>query len=357
MSNPTDIKQVNIRVVQVPLNKPFTTARHTVTQMSCVQVAIELVNGLVGHGSATPNKVVTGDTLDSVKTILETVLVPKIHGKDLFQWEQLLLTVQHAIEHNTPAKTAIEIALYDLRSQLFGVPLVNLLGSSNHQITTDFTIGIDTTPNMIMDAQTRVKQGFTALKLKIGTHSLSKDLSRVKQISNAIGSDSTLRLDANQAWSTEEALNAIRELEQLNLPIEFIEQPVLADNLSGLQQVTQASKIPIMADESVFSVADTIKLLELHACNYINIKLMKTGGLNIATQINQLCEQYGVKCMIGCMIESQISLAAAVAFAASHKNVVFADLDAVYMSAESENPVYFQLNRNTITLNDHIGLG
>lgn len=356
MDSSLQIKTVTSEIKNAPLSHPFTTARHTVTEMQSVQVTVELSDGSVGHGAATPNEVVTGDTLETTNYVINQTLAPVINGRSFEDWESLLNCLDGAITHNEPAKAAVEIALYDLRSRLFNVPLVQLLGSSNRTITTDFTLGIDEIDQMIASAEEKVAQGFTSLKIKIGTGDLQTDLNRVAQISSAVGPNIRLRLDANQAWTAKEAITGIKELEKLGLPIDFIEQPVKATDIVGLKQVTQSSPIPIMADEIVFNLQDAISLTTQHACDYINIKLMKTGGIHMAEKINAVCEAQGVNCMLGCMIESQVSLAAAVAFVASHENVKFADLDAVYMSQEKLTPQHFKLDGNRITLNDEIGL-
>lgn len=350
------IQNITSTVQSARLNHPFTTAKHTVTEMDSIYVTIQLDNGLTGHGAATPNEVVTGDTLVTTQAVIEEVIAPAIQGFDLAEWQQLLQRVKTAIEHNTPAKAAIEIALYDLRSQWFKVPLVTLLGAQRRPVITDYTISIGTTKAMIAAAQAKVAAGFTALKIKLGTGTLAEDLQRIQDISAAVGPEIHLRLDANQAWTTKEALVAVAQLAQSNLPIDFIEQPVKADNLAGLKQVMQASLLPIMADESVHSYADALQLVTTHCCDYINIKLMKSGGLSEAEKIDQLCAANGVACMLGCMIESQVSLAAAVAFVASHPNVKFADLDAVYMTDEQLEQPYFTMQQNQIRLNQQIGL-
>lgn len=283
-------------------------------------------------------------------------MAPAITNLNLDDWNELLDILKAAILHNEPAKAAVEIALYDLRSQLFGVPLVTLLGAKPHAITTDFTVSISSTDKMIRAAKQKVAEGFTALKIKLGVGSISEDITRIQQIEAAVGGGVHLRLDANQAWLTKEAIDAVRQLNQLEIPIDFIEQPVRAANLAGLKQVTDQSLIPIMADECVHSYADALTLVTNHICDYVNIKLMKAGGLNEAEKINAVCEANGVVCMLGCMIESRVSLAAAVAFAASHTNVKFVDLDAVYMSEEQLDSSYFTLNQNQIRLNSHIGL-
>lgn len=350
------ITTINGSIQTAKLKQPFTTAKHTVVKMDSVYVTIELNNGLVGHGAATPNEIVTGDTLIAVMDVINNVLAPALVGLNFEDWNDILTIVKTTILYNGPAKAAIEITLYDLQSQLFQVPLVVLLGARPHSITTDFTVGIASTDEMIMVAKQKVATGFTALKIKLGTETIAKDIARVQQIYASVGAGIHLRLDANQAWSTKESINAAQLLGQLEIPIDFIEQPVKATNIDGLKRVTEQSTIPIMVDECVHTFEDAVVLVADHACDYINIELMKSGGLSEAEKINAVCESNGVACMVGCMIESQVSLAAAVAFAASHANIRFVDLDAVYLSEEQVDSKYFTLHQNQIRLNTQPGL-
>ncbi|WP_461215565.1 dipeptide epimerase [Lacticaseibacillus sp. GG6-2] len=352
----TRIKTIQGRLESVPLTHPFTTAKHTVLAADSVAVDVTLEDGRVGHGAATPNAVVTGDTLNTVLTIIDDVIAPALVGRDSDDFNALQALLQRCILHNTPAKAAVEIALYDLRAQRFGVPLVTLLGARSTPVVTDFTIGIAALDDMIAEAKAKVYEGFGALKIKLGTVPLAEDIARVTAIANAVGRDVHLRLDANQAWSPKEARNATAAFARSGLLIDFIEQPVAAADLAGLAAVTAVSPIPIMADECVHSFADAQAVVAAHAADYVNIKLMKTGGLGVAEQINGLCAANGIACMLGCMIESQTSLAAAVAFAASHDNVRFADLDAVYMIDAQDTPAYLSLQGPQITLTHAVGL-
>lgn len=352
----TKIKTVTCQVQTSQLTTPFVTAKHTVNQMDSVVVKVVLENGLEGIGSATPNLVVTGDTIATIQTIIQEVLAPALVGQEIENFNALLALIQTTIVHNEPAKAAIEIALYDLRAKCSQTSLVDLLGGQQQVVKTDFTISIASMEQMIAHAQQKVAQGFTALKIKLGSASIEEDLNRVQQISTAVGPAIRLRLDANQAWTVQQAITVAKQLAKLNLPIDFIEQPVFADDIDGLKKVTDNSPIPIMADESVFSAQDALKIVSQHACNYVNIKLMKTGGLGVAEKINTICETAGVACMVGCMIESPVSIAAAVAFVASHQNVKFVDLDAVYMTKNGNQDNYLTLLQNQILLNHSLGL-
>ncbi|WEV43999.1 dipeptide epimerase [Lactobacillus sp. ESL0684] len=330
----TKITEITVGIVSLPLKTPFTTARHTVTAAQAVQVKVTLANGLIGVGTGTPNEVVTGDTLASSRAVLEDVIIPSLIGCEFEDWSSNLAILKNAIQDNQPAKAAVEFALYDLRCQTYQTSLVKLLGGRQAAVTTDMTLGIKPLDQMVAAAQEFVKQGFTTLKIKVGSNGIAADLHLIATISKAVGPQIKLRLDANQGWSRMEAAQALRELANANLPIEFVEQPLVANDIAGLKELTQLHILPIMADESAFSYQDVIRLCSEHAVDYVNIKLMKTGGLSEAEKINDICAASGISCMIGCMIEPTNSIQAAIAFAASHENVKFADLDSVYMTKE-----------------------
>lgn len=351
------ISEISSETTHTPLKHPFVTAKHTVNDIAAIGVTIRLSNGLEGHGAATANEVVTGDTLESALIVINDVLKPQLLNQDFTAWEALLAKLHGAIKNNGPAKAAYEIALYDLRAQLFKVPLYQYLGGDDDQIATDFTIGIGEPEAMVKEAVEKEKAGFKALKIKVGGTNIAQETERIQQIAKATKRTTRLRIDANQAWNAKRSLALIGQLNNLADRIDFIEQPVDAHDIEGLKRVTDNSPLPIMADESVFSPKDALNLLQQHACDYINIKLMKTGGLSQAEEINHLCELYGVNCMIGCMIESVSGIAAAASFAAAHQNVKFADLDSVFMADMSAAVQPYSLIRDTFILKNHPGLG
>lgn len=172
-----------------------------------------------------------------------------------------------------------------------------------------------------------------------------------------IGTDVPIRLDANQGWQAKEAVRAIRLMEELDLGIELIEQPVIAHDLEGLKYVTENTETPIMADESVFSVYDAKRVLDMGAADLINIKLMKTGGIHQAIKIATLAEAFGVKCMVGSMIETKIGITAAAHFAASHPNIAHYDLDAPLMLIGDIANGGISYKNNQIQLGNAAGLG
>jgi L-alanine-DL-glutamate epimerase-like enolase superfamily enzyme len=172
-----------------------------------------------------------------------------------------------------------------------------------------------------------------------------------------VGNGIKLRVDANQGWQPKEAVRLINQMADAGLTIELVEQPVAAHDLEGLKFVTEQSPIPILADESVFSPLDAVKLLQLRAADLLNIKLMKTGGIHHALQICALAETYGVECMIGCMLESKISVTAAVHLAAAKSIITKVDLDGPVLCSEDPIVGGALFKDFEITLDNSSGLG
>ena len=179
---------------------------------------------------------------------------------------------------------------------------------------------------MVADALDAVARGYNILKIKVGKDGAG-DVERIAAIREAVGPDVQLRVDANQGWTPKQSVAIISAMEDRNLNIELVEQPVKAHDITGMQFVTSRVYTPILADESVFSPADAIDIIQRGAADLINIKLMKTGGIHQALKICDVAELYGVECMIGCMLESKLSVSAAAHLCCGRSVITKADLD------------------------------
>lgn len=321
------ITDIELGRLRVPLRTPFRTALRTVEAIEDVVVMVRTDTGHTGHGAAAATAVITGDTHGSIIEAVRRYIAPCLLGQDVAQLNRLCARVRTSMEGNTSAKAAVEIALYDLWAQLHGAPLYRMLGGGDPVITTDITISVDDVDIMVADALAAIARGFDALKLKVG-RDIGADIERVKAIHAAVQGRASLRLDANQGWTPRQAVRAMRSLETDGVTLELLEQPVDAADIAGLKYVAERIDTPVMADESVFSPAQAIDLIQQRAADIINIKLMKTGGLSAAIRIADIAAIHGVPCMIGCMIESSISVAAAVHLAVARSDVIVkVDLD------------------------------
>lgn len=328
------IRSIETIPVAVPLTKPFKTALRTVTTAYAIYVKVTCEDGRTGWGEAPPTHVITGDSLGSITYAIEEVIAPLLVGKDVRNREEIFRLVKRSIVRNTSAKAAVDMAIHDLLGQLAGIPLYQLLGGNRSEIETDFTVSVNDAAEMADDAERYIAEGFNVLKVKVGIGDINEDIERIRAIRERVGAAPKIRLDANQGWKPKEAIFAIGKMEDAGLDIELIEQPVLADDIDGLLYVTNHTLTPIMADESVFSAKDALRVLERRAADLINIKLMKSGGIHEALKINVLAETYGVECMVGSMIETKLGITAAAHFAASQPNITRFDFDAPLMLAK-----------------------
>jgi L-alanine-DL-glutamate epimerase-like enolase superfamily enzyme len=147
-------------------------------------------------------------------------------------------------------------------------------------------------------------------------------------------------------------------LEKKDIIAEFIEQPVAADDIDGLKYIKERVQTPLLADESIFSLKDAKRLLEMQAIDYVNIKLAKTAGITQALKLADLSKEFDVKCMIGCMLEGPISVAAGVHVASAKADIItMLDLDAISLLASHPVETSIVFNESDIILSEDVGLG
>lgn len=320
------ITEIKVGMVEAPLITPFKTALRTVHSIQNVVVYIHTDDGQIGIGEAAPTHVITGETLGSIQYAIEQVIAPNIIGMDIDEIAIICERIDACLYQNTSAKAAVEIALYDVWAKKYNAPLYKLLGGYRKQMTTDITISVNDSAEMVQDSLAAVERGFSILKVKVGKDPQG-DVARIAKIHKAVGKNTVLRIDANQGWTAKQAVSIIGQLEDQGIAMELVEQPVHYSDLAGMQYVTKHTQTPILADESVFSPKQAIEVIEKQAADLINIKLMKAGGISKAQQIAHIAQASGVECMIGCMLETKISVSAAAHFAAANKIVTMVDLD------------------------------
>ncbi|HWR45628.1 dipeptide epimerase [Sporomusa sp.] len=350
------IAAIRIGKVSIPLKKPFKTALRQVNSAEDIIIKMVADTGEIGFGNAPPTAVITGESQDSIIAAIRDTIGPKLIGMDVDNLEGIMTTIDSSMLHNSSAKAALDIAVYDLFGKLHGIPLYKLLGGYREVITTDLTISVNDPEEMVRDSLEAVAAGYTALKLKVGTDA-ALDIKRVQAIRAAVGYDVQIRLDANQGWSPKEAVRTIRKFEDMGLDIELIEQPVKAHDFIGLKYVTDHVETDIMADESAFGAYEVFQLLAMQACDLINIKLMKAGGLHNAIKIAHFAETMGINCMMGCMLESKVGITAAASLAAGKRIVTKSDLDAAVLLAEDPVVGGVSFSKNQLIIPDAPGLG
>jgi len=307
----TDFERIALKTTY-----PFTIARETIHKIENMIVRIEDDAGHVGVGGAAPSRHY-GETIDSVEAILPELLAVVEAVGDPHNRQRIERMMHGVVRGHPAAKVAISIALNDLAAQRASLPLYQYWGlDPEATLTSSFTIAIDTTDRMIEKTAEAVAAGYSTLKIKLGTE-------RDREIIDAVRSaapEATIRVDANEAWTPRQAIEMIQVLADYG--VEFVEQPLPAEQHEALKFVYQRSVLPMALDESCVTLPDIPRIAD--RADIANLKLMKCGTLQEARRMIHCARAHGLEVMLGCMIESNASIAAAAHFAPL---LDYADLD------------------------------
>ena len=318
------ITRIELYTYNIPM-KPFVISLGTLYEAKNVLVKIFTDVGITGWGEGSPFPMIVGETQES-DLALARDFAKLLIGKNALDIKGCMKLINDFVPNNPTVKSAFDMALYDIASQHAGVPLYKFLKGNKKVLHTDHTVSIGT-PSEMSDAALKLKaRGVKILKLKVGSAKKpSEDIDRVKAVRAALGDKIPLRLDANQGWSREDAIEILGNLQ--NDGIQFCEQPVKHYDYDGLRQISHAVTVPVMADESCFYSYHAKYIADHNICPHINIKLAKSGGILEAIEIASITREHGITCMLGGMIESRLALTANAHFACAYDHIRFYDLD------------------------------
>ncbi|MFB6197234.1 MAG: dipeptide epimerase, partial [Halobacteriaceae archaeon] len=289
--------------VSLPLDRPFTISRGTTEVTENVIVRLEDEGGRTGIGAAAPSSHY-GETADTVEAVLPDLLAIVESIDDPHALETIERRCAEAVRENPAARCAVSIACHDLAAKRIGLPLYRYWGlDAGRTIHTSYTIGIDDPQEMGERARDAVDAGHDVLKIKLGTE---RDIEILAEVRESVP-DARIRVDANEAWSPKEAVRKTRTLQDFD--VEFVEQPVPAEDPEGLKHVHDRSPLPIAADESLVTLEDVPRISS--RADIANLKLMKCGGLREAQRIIHAARAHGLDVMCGCMVETTASISAA----------------------------------------------
>ncbi len=316
--------------IDFKLREPYTIAYETYDSATNLFVRLETDTGLRGYGCAAPAPEVTGESITDCQEALETLSAEAIgvhprlgRGPDLGP----------AATGAPAAAAAVDMALLDLRARASNVPLCVMLGGAPGSLITSVTLGIESLEATLKRGRDQIAQGFRALKVKGGTD-VDADIARVCGLRQELGPGVDLRFDANQGYDVDEAIRFARGVADAS--VVAFEQPTPANDSQGLAELTASLGIlrreqpgipPVLADESLLSVADALELVAGGVVDGFTVKLMKAGGISAARAIDQVAATAGLPCMLSCMDEAALGIAAALHFALAAKTIRWIDLD------------------------------
>jgi L-alanine-DL-glutamate epimerase-like enolase superfamily enzyme len=319
---PLIITKIDIYRFSIPM-EPFTIATGTLNFAQNVFIRVHTSGGFYGVGECSAFPMIVGETQDTCLTMARD-FAGLWTGRDALDIEARLQQLHSFASGNTTIKSAFDMALYDIAAKNAGLPLYQFLGGEKRVVETDITIGIGTPDVMAQKALAFKQSGAKVIKVKLGKDA-PEDVERIKKIREAIGSETKIRIDANQGWDFDGAVYALRGM--AGYDIEFCEQPMRTWYDDLLPTLMECSPVKIMADESVYNHHDARKQINSGSCDYINIKMAKSGGIFEAKKIHDLAAAKGIACMMGGMLESRIALSAKLHFVYASPNIKFYDMD------------------------------
>lgn len=347
------LSKIEIYRLAVPLREPFQIA--LMTSYVADNVAVRLLDrdGREGWGEVSPLHSVTGETSGTCLAAAD-LFGRHLLGKNALELRDRGREMAALLPHNPGIRSAFEMALHDLAAQTAGLPLYRFLGGAPRELVTDLTLGIGDVAATVEKARRTVADGFRNLKMKLGLD-IDRDVAAVAAVREAVGAEIRLRLDANQAWGKQEAVENLRRLAPFD--IQFCEQPVPGPDVAALRHVARNAPVPVMADEAVFTPADMLRVATEGEAPYANLKVAKCGGIRALLEADTVAETTGVRTMIGCMMESRLGVTASAHAALACRSVRFLDLDTVFELAEDPVRGGIRYEGDRIVVPDAPGLG
>jgi len=290
--------RLHAEILDLKTRHPFIIARGSQDTYRTVRIRLVDQDGMEGWGEAAPQRFY-GETPETVLAALDVyATVLPSNPAHLEHAEARMLEALHG---NNSARAAVSTALHDLAAKRLGVPVHRLWGLDSAKCPgSTFTIGIDTPDRIRMKVKEAAQ--YPVLKVKLGTPDDRAILTAIRETT-----PKEIRVDANAGWTRKQAIRSLPMLEEFGVTV--LEQPLAAEDLEGLAEVTRHSRIPVVADESCLVATDIPRLVG--KVDGINIKLAKTGSLREALRMIAVARAHHMMVMVGCMIESSIGITAA----------------------------------------------
>lgn len=304
------ITRIETIPVQVPINQERAVrggrGAHTVSPFVLVRVHTDA--GLVGLGEVSCTPIWSGEDQVTACHMIRSYLEPPLLGADPTEVERLSGLMGRALAGNVFTKAGVEMALWDLVGKAAGLPLYRIFGGAVREfVPTKFSVSGVEPERAAAIASWAVAQGFRAMKVKVGIDP-EGDVARVRAVRHAVGPDVKLGVDANGGWAPRVAIQTIRRLCEFD--IYFAEQPVPPLDVAWLADVRRQVPVPIMADESLYTLQDAMALIRAGAADVLSIYVGKGGGIGAGRKVAALAEAAGLTCTVGSNLELGVASAA-----------------------------------------------
>lgn len=344
--------------IEAKLCTPYKLTEGVLVATQAVLVKLTDADGVAGWGEANPAETVDGETPAGVLTILKDKLLPMVLATPEPAPGTIDALVDVVIPNHLCAKGAITMALLDILGKRLNVAVATLLGGPlRRSLPVLWPLSNGTAQEDIPIIEERAAQGFSSFMLKMGTSPITSEIKRVAALDARYGERVKFIADANQGWSLGQAREFLAGI--AGSKVAFVEEPLATDIIAGMAQLSNASQLPLSADESIIDLTDAAQLARTGAATVFSIKSSKNGGPLRAQRIAATAEAFGISCYMNSMIEFGITQAASLQHAVTVRNLV--DAGHAFMSTMRlvEDPTDFSsLVRNGIVhLPDRAGLG
>ncbi len=318
--NPTAIRYANAFALNLPLIKPMLMAGVRITHAETLIVRIEANNGVIGWGETTSAPSHGGQSLEDMHRMFGADIRPQLIGQDIQNLSGITQNLYQNSPHASGAIAAIDIALYDALGKNLNIPAYTLMGGKKRdEISPLWLVGTSSVESDIADAQKYFDQGYRFFKLKLGVKSVEEDIRSALGIRKALGPSAKICADANTGYSTEAATAFLEQTQSAK--IEFLEQPLTKDNLSGLQKICALKIAPIGLDESITKVQDIIESVG-YGVSGVSLKTLKLGGISGVLRSANICEAFNLQInLAGKIAETSIASAAVLQLSAALSHV------------------------------------
>jgi muconate cycloisomerase len=356
------IARIETYAVRIPL-KPerrmvSALGQHTVSDYVLVRMTTDA--GIEGAGEATVTPRWSGETVWSAKSIIDQILAPQVIGCDPHALRDIDQRMDQAAIHNWFAKSAVEMACWDILGKAAGKPVYELLGGAQRPlaITCRFSMGAYDAERARRRARELVAEGFETIKVKVGGVP-ERDIERVRIVRDEIGPDRRLVIDANCGWDADTAIYCINALRDCR--ISLVEQPTPDGDYAAIARVRREVEPPVMADDMCFNLVHARELIRNEGCDVISLYPGKNGGIRKSKEIAEFAAANGVACSVGSNLEWDVGTAAM-----GHLVVGCANMQVEKFPGDMLGPEYHEVRiaKNSlsiegpvVTITDRPGLG
>jgi len=310
-----NIKDIQGFCVRIPLDSPYIFARGSMLVFENVVVRITTDEGLIGYGESAPLPLGKGDNAESISSIINGTLSKTFKGYSIYDIEYIISRAMEMTDGNADAVAGLDLALWDLLGKYLKQPVYRLIGGlCQDTIAVDYTLSASNPSDMAEKAKKIHVEGFEGMIVKITGKSIQEDIERVRFVRESIPEPCRVSVDCNACYNRDEALEFLNGIKDFK--VEYIEQPVAAEDFEGMR-ICRAVGIPIVADESLVTSKDALTLIREQACDIMNIKVPKAGGLFMSKRIASIASAAGIPIICGGRTTFDISRYASRHFAAS----------------------------------------